>query len=317
MADNVAASSAPAPVVAPAATKVDPKAAVADPKAVAPVVEPTEEYKVGGKIVKLTKAQAKAYVEKSAFANQQMESVKALKDASAGLLNDLKTPEGIVNLLNNPKLGNSPSAVLKKLLTSSAVDDDTKTFLQQWVWENGIKQTKMTPEQIKQENDLKRLQSYEEKEAKSKTLADEQAKQQGLQRAYGEIRSLVTGAINADKTFPMTEGAYRQVVEKLRVMNKQNVPVNAVTVAKALEQVKLDHKNHQIALFDSIQDDEELIKFLGPERASRIAKTYAKRITKKNQEAAKLANPIPAEPAKRKPMNSAELKAYLDAKMRD
>ena len=313
MAEPVAApAAAAAPVTPVKAAPADPKAAAVDPKAAAPVVEPTEEYKVGGKIVKLTKAQAKAYVEKAAYANDQLQSVKALRESTTNLINELKTPEGIVNILNNPKLGNSPSAVLKKLLASGAVDDDTKSFLQQWVWENGIKQTKMTPEQIKYENDLKLLESYKEKEGKAKALADEQAKQQGLQRAYGEIRSLVTGAITADKTFPMTEGAYRSVVEKLRVMNKQNVPVNAATVAKALEQVKLDHKNHQIALLDAIIDDEELIKFIGPERASRIAKTYAKRFKAKQAAAAPKVD-LTAPAAPRKPLTSAELKARLDA----
>ena len=277
MADTGTTAPPPAKPAAPAA---DPKVGEVPAAGAAPAAaaEPTEDYVISGKVVKLTKAQAKAYVQKGFFADKQLRSVDALQKGTAGLLADLKTPEGWVKLLKNPALGANPQAVIAKLLESDIIDEETAEKFEKWVYDKRVRPSKLTPEQLDQE---KKLSEYEklkaEKEAREKNdaTAAEKAK---IQQIHAAVRSEVGKQIEADKTFPKTEGAVRSVIEKLRVMNKKGAPLTVENIGKALQQVKKDHILHQQALFDAVgEDPEALISIFGEARALRISRALVAR----------------------------------------
>lgn len=273
---------------ATAVAPTDAKAPAADPKAVAvdakaAEAEPTQEFIVNGKPVKLTAAQVKVAVQKGLFADQKLKSVDAMQKGTQGIVEALKTPEGVLKLLQEKSLGNSPKAVLKAILSSSLIDDEAKEDLSRWVYDNVVVQSKKTPEQI--END-KKLSDYErlKKDDEDRKAKDSTAKQQAeVQQVYQAVRAEVTKQILADKTFPQTEGSVRAVVEKLRVMNRQGATITPENITKALGFVKKDHILHQQTMLDAIEDPESLIALLGEARALKISKALVARIQAKNK----------------------------------
>lgn len=250
-------------------------------KAEAPKAEELETYIVDGKTVKLTKAQAKAAVQKGLFADQKLKSLDVLQGKTAALINQLKTPDGLMQVLKDPALGLSPKDVFKKLMASDVIDDELKETLSKWVYDNVVVQGKKTPEQLAHEKQAAELAQYKKAEADQKAKAESEAQQAQVTQIYQAVRAEVTKQILADKTFPQTEGSIRAVVEKLRIMNKQGAPINVETVTKALELVKKDHVLHQQTLLDSIEDPEKLIELIGEARALKISKALVARLQAK------------------------------------
>jgi CRISPR/Cas system CSM-associated protein Csm2 small subunit len=262
------------------------KAAVVDPKAppvIDPKAEPTEAYVVGGKTYNWTKAQARAYAQKGFNADQKLKSMDVLAKSSQSLLAALKTPEGILNLLKDPALGNSPKEVFKKLMASDIIDDELKESMSQWVYQNVVQKAKLTPEEIEKDkklNDYERLKKAEDAQ-KAKGISDQQQAQ--VNQVYQAVRSEVTKQVLADKTFPQTEGSIRAVVEKLRVMNKKGAPITAENIGKALSLVKKDHVLHQQTMLDAIENPEDLIALVGEARALKISRALVARLQAKQK----------------------------------
>ncbi len=240
---------------------------------------PTFELKVDGKVINVTEAQLRAYAQKGLFADKALKSVDVLKNSTSNLINKLKTPEGLWEVLNDPALGANPKAVFKKLMASGIVDDELKDEMGQYLYNNDPRINKsLTPEQLEQRRKLEeyeRMKSDEQKRKEADLTAQQKAQ---VDRIYQGVRAEVSKQILADKTFPQTEGSIRQVVEKLRVMNRQGVAITTESVTKALDLVKKDHFLHQQTMFDAIQDPEELIKFLGEDRALKISKALVARL---------------------------------------
>ena len=272
--------------------KPDAKAApVVDPKA-APVVDAaTETIKVNGKEMKVTKAQLIAMAQKGAFADQTLKSVEVLKKSSENLLGQLKTPEGIVALLQNKSLGANPKEVIRKLIASDLIDEELAGDLERWVYDKRVRPSKMTPEEVEREAKLAKLEKLEkaEQERQDKDLTTKQNAQ--LQQIYQAVRAEVTKQIVADKTFPQTEGCIRQVIDKLRVMNKNKAPLTPQIVTKAIEIVKKDHLLFQQTILDGDKDQpdygERLISRIGEERAIAISRALVARLQQKQKAAAK------------------------------
>jgi hypothetical protein len=299
MADLGATAAPPAKPSAPAAPATDPKAGAA-PAGGAPPANPeaTEVVKINGKEYRLTKAQLIAAAQKGMFADQKLKSVDALQKGTAGLLADLKTPEGLVRVLKNPALGANPKEVFKALMASDVIDDELKETMSKWVYDNVVAQAKKTPEQIENEKKLseyERLKKAEEERKQKEATAAEQAK---IKQIYAGVRAEVSKQIVADKTFPQTEGSIRQVVEKLRVMNKKGVTITPENIGKALQLVKKDHVLHQQALFDAVgEDPEALISLFGEARALKISRALVARHKLKG---AKKAAPVESDEAPRR-----------------
>lgn len=267
------------------APKSEAPAPVADPKAAAaPVVEePKEEYIVSGKKVLLTKAQAKAAVQKGLFADQQLKSVEVLKSKATALMEALKTPEGLLGVLKDPSLGASPKEVFRKLMQSDIIDDELKEDIGKWTYENIVKKAQLSPEQIEQE---KKLSDYErlKKQEEDRARQDEESKQfQIVQQVRNEIHAEISKQIIADKTFPQTAETVRAVAEKLRVMNKKGAPVSAESITKALGLVKKDILTHQQAMFDALEDPQALVDLFGRERALKMSRALVALIQKKDE----------------------------------
>lgn len=278
-----------APPAKPAPPVVDPKAA---PASGAAAPEATETIKVNGKEMKVTKAQLIALAQKGAFADGKLKSVEALQKGTAGLLADLKTPEGLVKILRNPALGANPKEVFKALMASDVIDDELKETMSKWVYDNVVAQSKKTPEQIENE---KKLSEYEKlKKAESdRKMQEATAKEKAqIQALHSAVRTEVGSQIESDKTFPKTEGAVRSVIEKLRVMNKKGAQITKENIGKAIQQVKKDHILHQQALFDAVgEDPEALISIFGEARALRVSRALVARHKLKGSKKA-----APAEP---------------------
>ncbi len=272
------------PITTPAPA-ADPKGApatpAADPKLAAAAPEPTEDYIIQGKTVKLTKAQAKTYVQKGYFADSKLKSMGVLSEKTAALLNDIKTPEGLLKILKDPALGASPKEVFRKMMGSDLIDDELKEEMSKWVYDNVVKKGQLTPEQIEQEKKLTDYERLKKDEGDRKKATEAQQNQAQVQQVYQAVRSEITKQIVADKTFPQTEGAIRSVVEKLRVMNKKGAPITSESVTKALGLVKKDHLLHQQTMFDAIEDPESLIALVGEARALKISKALVARLKAK------------------------------------
>lgn len=246
-----------------------------------PIEEATEEIKVNGKVIKLTKAQLVAAAQKGMFADQKLKSMDVLQSKTAALINALKTPEGLLQVLKDPALGASPKEVFKKLMSSEIIDDELKESMSKWVYDNVVVQSKMSPEQIEKEKKLSDYERLKKAEEDRKTKEVTEAQNAQISQIYQAIRGEVTKQVLADKTFPQTEGSIRAVVEKLRVMNKQGAPITTENIAKALGLVKKDHIMHQQALMDTIEDPEGLIALVGEERALKISRALVARIQAK------------------------------------
>ncbi len=241
----------------------------------------TETIKVNGKEVKVTPSQMRALAQKGYFADQQLKSVDVLQGKTKALIDSLKTPEGLLQVLKDPALGASPKEVFRKLMASDVVDDELKEEMSRWVYDNVVVQSKKSPEQIETEKKLARLDALEKQEAaqKEKALSEQQKSQ--VAQVYAAVRTEVTKQIVADKTFPQTEGSIRAVVEKLRVMNRHGAPITPENVTKALGLVKKDHILHQQAMLDAFEDPEQLISAIGEARALKIARALATRLKNK------------------------------------
>ena len=279
MAETQAAPQAPQ-TVAP----VDPKGGAAPAPANGTAPAATYELKVDGKVFNVTEAQLRAYAQKGFFADKALKSVDVLKSSTSNLINKLKTPEGLWEVLSDPALGANPKAVFKKLMASGIVDDELKDEMGAYLYNNDPRINKtLTPEQLEQRKKLEDYERMKTEEQKRKE-ADLSAKQkEQISKIYQGIRAEVTKQILADKTFPQTEGSIRGVVEKLRVMNKQGAPITVQSITKALDLVKKDNLLHQQSMFDATTDPEELIKLFGEERALRVSKALVARLKGKQQ----------------------------------
>lgn len=261
------------------------KTALTDPKAPAIVpakeAEGTQEFIVNGKPVRLSPAQIKVAVQKGLFADGKLKSMNVLSEKTAALLNDIKTPEGLLKILKDPALGASPKAVLRQLLNSDLIDDELKEDIAKWTYENVVKKGQMTPEQLENENKLNDYERLKKADADRKQSELTQQNQAQVQQVYQAVRAEISKQIVADKTFPQTEGAIRSVVDKLRVMNKKGAPITTENITKALGLVKKDHILHQQTMFDAIEDPESLIALFGEARALKISKALVARLKAK------------------------------------
>jgi hypothetical protein len=245
--------------------------------------EATETLKVNGKEIKVTKAQLIAAAQKGYFADQRIKSADVLKGKTEALINALKTPDGLLQILKDPALGASPKEVFRKLMSSDVVDDDLKEEMSQWVYKNVVQTAKLTPEQLEER---KKLSEYErlkkaEDDRKTQDMTKAQtAKVEGIRKA---VVAEVSKQLQATKDFPQTEGSIRAVVEKLRVMNKNGAGVTVENVAKAIGLVKKEYLVQQQAMFDTLEDPEKLIEMFGEARALKISKALVARLQAKGK----------------------------------
>ena len=274
MAEATAAPAANTEAAAPAEGTVTPTAAT---------TEATETIKVNGKAIKLTKAALIAAAQKGYFADQRIKSADVLKGKTEALINSLKTPDGLLQILKDPALGASPKEVFKRLMSSDIIDDELKEEMSKWVYNNVVQTAKLTPEQIEERKKLSeydRMKKAEEERNKSEQTKAQQARVEGIRKA---VVSEIKKQLDASKTFPQTERAIADVVQKLRVMNKQGAGVTVENVTKAIAQVNKEYLAHQQAMFDTLEDPEKLIELFGEARALKISRALVARLQSKGK----------------------------------
>lgn len=295
-APNTAAPAATTPQAQPAAKgSADAKGAPAAADGAKTSNEPLHTIKVNGKERQVTQSQLIALAQKGAFADEKLRSVDVLQGRTAALLSKLK--EDPLAVLSDPALGISRQQIIDRILASDA-DDATKEKLSKWVYDNVVAQAKKTPEQIETEKKLAELERLKKAEAERKQKELTAQQQAQVQQVYAAVRAEVTKQIVADKTFPQVEGSIRQVIDKLRVMNKKGAPLTPENVTKAIGLVKKDHVLHQQALLDAVEDPESLVALIGEERAMKISRALVARVKAKQKAAEKKSEEKP-EPRKK------------------
>ena len=245
--------------------------------------EATETIKVNGKEIKVTKAQLIAAAQKGYFADQRIKSADVLKGKTEALINSLKTPDGLLQILKDPALGASPKEVFKRLMSSDIIDDELKEEMSKWVYNNVVQTAKLTPEQIEERKKLSeydRMKKAEDERTKSEQTKAQQARVEGIRKA---VVSEIKKQLDASKTFPQTERAIADVVKKLQVMNKQGAGVTVENVTKAIAQVSKEYLAHQQAMFDTLEDPEKLIELFGEARALKISRALVARLQAKGK----------------------------------
>jgi hypothetical protein len=278
-----------APNAAPSVKGEAAKPAVGAPAAGAPAQtpaapaasEPKHKIKVNGKEHELPLSELIKLAQKGAFADQKLKSVDVVSAKTQQLLSKLKTPEGLIEVLKDPALGASPKEAFKRLMASDIIDDELKEEISKWTYENVVKKAKMSPEDIEREEKLRDYERLKKQETDRKQREQTEAQKAEIQKVYSAVRSEVSKQIKEDKTFPQTEGSIRAVIDKLRVMNRQGAPINTENITKALSLVKKDHVMHQQAMFDTLEDPEQLISLLGEARALKISKALVARLKSK------------------------------------
>lgn len=276
---------APAASIAPAtpAAGSPPAAGTATPAPAAPAAEVKQKFTVNGKEVELTVAQVRAAVQKGMFADQKLKSVDVLQGKTTALISALKTPEGLIGILQDKSLGANPKEVIRALLKSDFIDEELKEDIAKWTYERVVKTAKMTPEELEQNQKLSEYERLKKAENERKDAEASEKQKAQINQVYQAVRGEVTKQIVADKTFPQTEGAIRAVIDKLRVMNKKGTAITPDAVGKAIGLVKKDHVLHQQSMFDMIEDPEALIAFFGEARALKISKALVARIQAKSR----------------------------------
>lgn len=252
--------------------------------------EATRTIKVNGKEVQVTESQLITLAQKGYFADQSLKSTRELTAKTQRLIEALKSPEGILEVIKDPTLGISTDDLLERILASD-MSDERKERLSKFVYENVVLASKKTPEELEKDKklgDYERLKKQEE--ARKKAEADQQQKQQ-LDQVYKAVRAEVVKAVKDDKSFPQVEGSMRAVMQKLKVMNANNVPINETSIKKAVDLVKKDILLHQQAIFDAITDDEALVATFGEERALRFSRALVARLKAKAKSEAEKPKP--------------------------
>lgn len=245
--------------------------------------QPTKEYIVDGKKVSLTDKQVTAIVQKGLYADKKLESVSILQKRTESLLNTLKTPEGLINVLKDPSLGNSPKEVFKRLMNSDIVDDELKETMARWVYDKVVVPASMDPAEREKQERENRLATLEKEKKEREELELSQRQQIQLNAIYEEVKNQISKQLLADKTFPQIPAAIQWVINKVRILNREGVPVTQESIKKAIGLAKSDFIKAQSSILDSIQDPEELISALGEERALKISKALVARLTAKNK----------------------------------
>ncbi|MDE2099555.1 MAG: hypothetical protein KGL39_20045 [Patescibacteria group bacterium] len=251
--------------------------------------EQTRTIKVNGKEYQVTETQLIALAQKGMFADQSLKSIDVLKKSSASILARLKTPDGIIGLAK--EAGITEDALIDKLVDSGAISEQAGEKLSLWVYKNKVEPAKLTPEQIEDRKKLEEYGRLKKADEERKKLDAESKQKSQVTQIYQAVRTEVVKQITADKTFPQIEGSIRQVIDKLRVMNRNKVPLTPQAIAKAMELVKKDHILFQQSILDGDKDQpdygERLISRIGEERALAISRALIARLKAKTKAAVK------------------------------
>ena len=266
-------------------TKADPQKGDAkgsnDPKS-APNADPNvgrEQYKVNGKEIWLTPEQARAYVQKGLAFEPRMSELakiqKEMKEFGDTFKND---PIKIYQ-----KMGLSPNEILKKVINDIDVSDETKELFGKWYYNNVVKRSQMTPEQIELEDHRKWRAEHEQKE---KMTAEESAAKENafkVQQALGELKGKIGEAMKEFNLPSLDSPVGAEIARRIaQVMKNSYFNRQPCTPKDAATKVREELKIYNSMFLDSL-DDDKLIEAIGEKNAEKIKKHFLKLVKNENK----------------------------------
>lgn len=225
---------APATPVTPEAPKKVEEVKVATPEvkeAEAVKAEPVdegEEYEIGGKKVRLTKAQQKEFIQKSGYADQQMKEAAQLKKYVANLVEKLKSPDGLEEILSDPAIGMDTKKwaieKVKKLMADEAMD----------------------PKDRELESSRKQLAAYKKAEEEAKAQAEQTRKASEVKAVADQLRNDIVQAMDSTPGLPKSQASMNRVIDYMRAAYKKTGKV--LPAAEAAQLVVADWKREMNSL---------------------------------------------------------------------
>ncbi len=269
-----------------------------------------EKYVVDGKEHYLTPEQAKAYVQKGLAFEPKVSELDRLQKETSQFLQTLR--EDPAKILLNPKFGDSPEGVLKKILASTKVSDPIKDALGQWYYENIITQERMTPEQREAAEWKRKATEYDSYREQQEAQRVQQENNARIQSALGVLKSQIGEALKEgglDVNSKVAPQMASRIAKVILLANKLGKPL---TPKQAYETARKELREYKTAFYDSL-DEDKLVEELGKENAEKVRKHFLKKLQEKDSKSVKASSTGPtAKREERKTMNSDEFREYLE-----
>lgn len=249
----------PEPVVAPEAKEVvKPEAGST---VTAPVESKTEEakaeilkrkYKVNGKEVELTDEESSAWIQKALHADQQIKEATQLKKQTAAMIEKLKTPQGLREILSDP-----------------SISLDRKQLAIEWVKEY-MEEEAMDPKDRELKTVKEELAEYRAKEDELKAQREQEAKQAEIKQAADAFRNEIVTVMEANKAvLPKSQAVMDRIIGYMRAGYRQTGKV--LPAAEAVKYVIKDY-NEEVGSLTKESPIERLMEMLGPDVIEKIRK---------------------------------------------
>lgn len=258
-----AAPAAPSTPATPSSSGVPPatsaqskpaSTATPDGKAAAtPSAPQLKEYKIDGKVVKLTAEEADQYVSLGFASDKRFKDAAQLRKQSETLLGRLRDPKQVMSVLQDPALGYTK--------------DQIRAEFEEWYSQEFIEPEKLSP----LERELKAAKAeLQNRDKKDKDLAEEKLRIEQDQMTTQQREMLQKQLIETLETglVPKTNFSIRRLAYWTRVNNENGF--NATPQQLANQVVKEYHENLRDAVAAS--DGDVLIRLLGDEVIQKLRK---------------------------------------------
>lgn len=251
------ASSSPAPSSAPAAPAATNTPAQAQPPKAAAPAAPAKpelfEYKINGKVQKLTAAQRDQYVSLGFASDERFKEGANMRKQAEAVIGKLKDPKNVMQALQDPALG----------LTKEQIRES----FEEWYTQEFIEAEKLTPEQKELRDAKAKLKKYDEDE-KGREAEKQKAHEESLTaQARQEIQGQIIEALESSG-LPRTNFTIRRLAYWIQRNNANgfNAPTE-VLVGQVRNEFNGSIRDHVDAA-----DGETLIQLLGDSVIQKVRK---------------------------------------------
>jgi len=268
----------PAPAVAPA--PADSKAPVSKD---APKVEP-KRFKIGEE--ELSEQDIINWKQKATAADKKFQQAAELERKfdmplkTAQAMVEALTKGDPTDLLSHPDIIKNPKLVeaMEKIL-----------------WKR-IQQQQMSPEQLELQKKLDRAAELERAEEGRKAQENKAKQDAANKAALQRLDSQITEILKSAKV-PKTKYTVAQTARLMQAAANRKQAYNPQVIASAIEQLYYESNNYYA---DSLEDDEQLVKFLGPKTVERVRKYLVEKYNIKKKEKTTTIKPTVRKEAKEK-----------------
>lgn len=227
------------------------------------------KYRVNDQDIELTDEESTAWVQKAIHADAQIKEAAQLKKATANLIEKLKTPQGLREILSDP-----------------SISMDRKQLAIEWVKEYMAEEA-MDPKDREIKSTKKELDSYKAKEAADKERVETEAKQAQIKQQADAFRSEIISVMEANKdVLPKSQAVMDRIIGYMRAGYRKTGKV--LPAAEAVKYVVADYEG-EVGEISKSADINRLLKLLGPEAIEKIRKADLAQL--KKDLAAGLKNP--------------------------